>query len=338
MSLLHFEIAPEALWHRLQQPEPLLLLDVREPSSLGTYPHGIRGAIPIILKQADADVPDIHRGTEIVVYCLSDDGLDSRRVVHWLAGIGYHRLWRLDGGLKAWRKANYPTAQMLFGARARKQLRLTSLRKLSVEPSETFGRTEPPGFLSTANLPLQREVTVLCLGLVQTTKDALPAELALTQIQLLMRLVLDVAGRYSAEVRDFEGEETRLYFPDVGDALNAAFELRRTLCRDRLLSADIPLVRFAIDSARTVLGYACTAPRAVRCLIGTSISTAVRILKQAPPGGIAATERVIKLGRVSEPTLAARFARRPNRVHARPTEPMIPVFLSLPDHDDLSPE
>ena len=336
MTLTHFEISPKALRHRLQQPEPLVLLDVREPQSLGRQPHGIRGAIPIILKQADADVPDIHRGTELVVYCLSEDGLDSRRVIHWLSAVGYYRLWRLEGGLAAWQRANLPTAQILFGARARRNLRLTSLRKLTVEPAQERASARQPGFLSVAMLPLQREVTVICLGLVQTLKDAPPAEEALKQVELVMRRAIDVGARYGAEVRDFEGEEVRLYFPEIGGALAAAFELRRDICRIRLAAPETPLVRLALDSGRTVLGRTYSEARVVRYLIGSPISMAVRILKQAPPGGIAATERVIKLGRACSPALAARFSRSPNRMHVRTGEPAIPVFLSLPDRDDLS--
>lgn len=321
----------------MKEPEPLLILDARRPDGLTQRPYGILGAVPIIMREASTDIPDLPRNQEIVVYCSSDDGADSSQLLTWLAAVGYRRLWRLQGGFAAWRRANLPMVQVMFGTRNRRRLRLTPARKLSLiegKLSEDSGRV--PGFLSTAALPLQRDITVLCLGIVQTGLVPRPPEATLRSVQSLMRLVEHVGALYSAELRDFEGEETRLYFADMGSAIEAAFDLRALLCRERIASEETPLVRLALDTGRMTLGYACTQPTPIRCVIGSPVSNAARILKQAPPGGIVATERLIKLGRDRARALVERFARLPNRTHVRTGEPTISVFLSLPDQDDLT--
>lgn len=331
-----FGISPQALHHRLHQPEPLLLLDVRRPDSLAEQPCGIRGAVPVILKDGGPDLPDVDRDHEIVVYDGGDEPSESQQVTQWLAEAGYQRVWRLEGGLSAWRGANLPVWQVRFGARHRGDLNWTPLRRMT--PVRALpSADDAAAFLRGMVLPLRREVAVLRIGVVETTTSPPAPDLALARTQQLMACVAAAAARHPAEPHDFEGDGTSLYFAEIGSALRAAFELRRELCAARRARPEALLVRLALDSAPMTLGLVGPQTRGLRCLIGSCLPTSARILKQAPPGGIVVTARVVKLGQAVEPALIARFSRMPNRVHVRSAEQGLPVFLSLPDSDELEP-
>lgn len=333
-----FALSPPALQHRLRQPEPLLLLDVRRPDSLSQQPCGIPGAIPVILKSEGPDLPDVDRDLEIVLYGSDAQDTDSVQVAQWLAAARYRNLWRLEGGLAAWRDANLPVWQIRFGARHCESLHWTPLRRLASRPNP---RTSPrPGndaaaFLRSVSLPPLREVAALRAGVIETTAASWRGQAALVQVQRLMHIVVCAAERHPAELHDFEGDGTTLYFADCGTALRAAFEIRRELCLARSTDDDAPLVRLALDSAPLSLGPVGPAAPTLRCLIGPCVPTALRILKQAPPGGIVATARVLKLGADTAPELSARFKRMPNRLHVRNAEQSLPVFLSLPEPEDI---
>lgn len=331
---LIFVLSPQALHHRLRQPEPLLLLDVRRPDGLSQQPCGIRGAVPVILKDEGPDLPDVDRGLEIVIYHGTEGAADGRQIAQWLAGAGYRHLWLLDGGLAAWRAANLPVWQVRFGARRRRALNWTPLRRLASAPSPPT--SDAVDFLRGMSLPLLREVAVLRIGVIETTRSSLRGEAALAQVQRLMRCLASASNRHAAELHDFEGDGTTLYFVDMGTALRAAFDIRRELCAMRMIDAAVPIVRLALDSAPTTLGHVDPDAPTLRCLIGSCFSTTSRILKQAPPGGIVTTARVLKLGQAAEPELLARFKRLPNRLHVRSAEESLPVFLSLPDPSEMT--
>lgn len=331
-----FGISARALHHRLQQPEPVLLLDVRCADSLAHQPFGIRSAVPVILKEGGPDLPDVDRDHEIVIYDSGDDETDSDQVTRWLSEAGYRRLWRLEGGLSAWRSANLPVWQVRFGTRHRGDLNWTPLRRMTPQRA-VRAADDAAGFLRGMALPLRREVAVLRVGVIETTASPPPSDIALARTQQLMACVVSTAARHPAELHDFEGDGTALYFAEIGGVLRAAFELRQKLCAARRARSDVPLVRLSLDTSPMTLGHASPQATGLRCLIGSCIQTAERILKQAPPGGIVATARVVKVGQVAEPALIARFSRMPNRLHVRNAEQSLPVFLSLPDAAELEP-
>jgi rhodanese-related sulfurtransferase/class 3 adenylate cyclase len=330
-----FLLSPQGLHHRLQQAEPMLLLDVRRADNLSHQPTGIHGAIPVVLKEEGPDLPDVDRDLEIVIYGSDEQDADSDQVAQWLASAGYRNLWRLEGGFAGWRAANLPTWQVRFGARDRRALRWTPLRKLENTP-RVSSTPDPAAFLRGLRLPTLREVTALRLSVIETAPSFWRDHAALDQVQRLMQRVVSVASRYPAEVHDFEGDGTTLYFASPEVALRAAFELRSELCATRVLDASVPLVRLALDSTRAMLCHVGPASPTLRCIIGLCFPTALRIIKQAPPGGIVTTARVLKLSDPVEPALCARFKRMPNRLHTRNAEQSLPVFLSLPDSSDLA--
>lgn len=330
-----FALSPQALRHRLRQPEPLLLLDVRRPDSLSQQPCGILGAIPVILKIDGPDLPDVERSIEIALYGNDERDTDSAQVANWLATAGYRNLWRLEGGLAAWQAANLPLWQMRFGARHCEALHWTPLRRLKPW-HRARSNTPATDFLRGLSLPLLREVAVLRVGVIETIAASWRGEAALVQAQRLMLCIASAASRHRAELHDFEGDGTTLYFADCGSALRAAFAIRRELCLARSADDGVPLVRLALDSAPLTLGHVGAEAPGLRCLIGPCVPTALRILKQAPPGGIVVTARVLKLGAETAPELGTRFKRMPNRLHVRNAEQSLPVFLSLPDPADIA--
>lgn len=331
-------ISPEALLHRLERSEPLLLLDVRRPGSLQKDPFGISGAVPVILKESGPDLPDGDREQEIVVYCLCAGQASSTRVAQWLLAAGYRHMSVLEGGLPGWRDANLPVWQVVI----RPDLRWTPLRRLLPE-NETSSDAQPliaeRAFLAGVPLPARREMAVLFVDMVDSTRllfEHTP-ETVLGLVQTFMQVVVEVAVQHCGDVHDFEGDGAMLYFSGVGEALPAAFELHRCLARARADQPLLPLARIALDAGPLVVGYVGTRDRRALCFIGPSINTAARILKQAPPGAIIATHGVIKQGRRSDPELVAQFSRMQNRLTLKGFDHSVAVYLSLPRNEDLSP-
>ncbi len=331
-------LTPEALLHRLEQPEPpLLLLDVRRPGSLQKQPFGISGAVPVVLESAGPQLPDVDRKQEVVAYCLCAGQASSTRVAQWLIEAGYQRVSVLEGGLPAWRAANLPVWQVV----ARPDLRWTPLDRLVPSASS---ESAPPtlmaerAFLAGVSLPVRRDMAVLFVDMVNSTSllTTHPAEAVLRLVQVFMEVVVQVAVQHCGDVHDFEGDGAMLYFSDVADALPAAFALRRQLLHARAVHALLPPARIALDAGPLVIGHVGTRDRRGLCFIGPSINTAARILKQAPPGGIVATAGVIKKARRSVPECAEQFSRMPNRLYLKGFDLSLSVYLSLPAIEDLA--
>jgi len=329
-------LSPEALLARLEQPEPLLLLDVRRPGSLQKQPFGISGAIPVVLKPSGSELPDIEREREIAVYCLCAGQASSTRVAQWLIEAGYQRVSVLEGGLPAWRAANLPIWQVVMPPDLR-WAPLESLLPTEVASGASTALIAERAFLSGVPLPTRRDMAVLFVDMVDSTRllAVHAPEAVLALVQAFMEVVVQVAVQHCGDVHDFEGDGAMLYFSDVADALPAAFELGRHLLRARSSDARLPLARIALDTGPLVIGYVGTRERRGLCFVGPSINIAARVLKQAPPGGIVATARVIRQGRYSAPDCVERFARMPNRLRLKGFDQTQPVYLSLPAADDL---
>lgn len=96
------EMTPDELKQRLDQDQPITLIDVREPheyeiADLGEY-HPVRMPMAEVLARLDdldADVPS-------VVYCRS--GGRSAWVVNQLRARGFENVYNLTGGILRWRE------------------------------------------------------------------------------------------------------------------------------------------------------------------------------------------------------------------------------------------
>lgn len=103
------EITPTELRQRMDQEQPLVLLDVREPfepgiADLPSYGQKLipMGEVPDHLHELDPDAPT-------VVYCRS--GGRSGRVVQFLQASGFTNVLNLKGGVLGWRAEVDPTLQ-----------------------------------------------------------------------------------------------------------------------------------------------------------------------------------------------------------------------------------
>ena len=94
------EVSPQEVKKKLDNGEPIILLDVREPQELqiAAIPqakHIPMGEIHARYKEISDDP-----GAEIIVFCHYSDR--SEVVMHQLWGLGYQNAKVMPGGIDAW--------------------------------------------------------------------------------------------------------------------------------------------------------------------------------------------------------------------------------------------
>ncbi|MBU0789190.1 MAG: rhodanese-like domain-containing protein [Polycyclovorans sp.] len=318
---------------RLDAGEAPLLLDVRRSEALTRNPMGIAGAVPILLDEADPKIPDVARDTEVVAYCLCSGQASSTRVALWLRQAGYGRVAVLDGGLPAWHAERFSVSPVSPASRDRIAGWISAAQVMSAQAPAVGGELIfEKAFLSGQALPLRREMAVLFVDMVNSTEllFAHPPEQVLALVQVFMEIVVAVAVQHCGDVHDFQGDGALLYFAGSGEALPAAFELREALRARRDSVPGLPEVRLALDSGPLIVGYVGGRERRALSFIGPSINTAARILKLAPPGGIAATENVLVHAQRLAPSLAEQFHPLSERQSIKGFPEPIRVFVAAP--------
>lgn len=307
-------LSPLRFHERLAQ-SGCVVLDVRRAGALRRNPIGIPGAIPILLDEPDARIPDLPRDTGMLAYCLCSGQASSTRVALWLLQAGYREVAVLEGGLPAWQAAGLPMAVVELADRQRlKQwISASSLRACEAH-AESGALIAQSAFLAGHTLPVRRPMTVLFIDMVNSTELLFgrSPEDVLRIVQAFMEVVVGVTVQHCGDVHDFEGDGAMLYFAGPGEAVPAAFALCRGLAKLRASMPALPMARIALDSGPLVIGHVGTRDRRGLSFIGASVNTAARILKLAPPNGIIATDVVVEHARHSDPDLAASFARLPD--------------------------
>ena len=311
-------ITPEELQRRLAQTNPPLLLDVRRSAALVRSPLGIRGAVPILLDETELRIPDLPRQTEIVAYCLCSGQASSTRLALRLAAAGYTDVHVLEGGLPAWETQGLPLSPIGLEHRDR----IVAWLRADAAASGTEGAVRliaESAFLAGQTLPARREMAVLFVDMVDSTKllFAHAPEKVLSLIQSFMEVVVEVAVQHCGDVHDFEGDGAMLYFAGPGEAVPAAFNLRTALAARRHCEPELPQARFALDGGPLVMGYVGARERRALSFIGPSVNAAARILKLAQPEGIVATERIVTEARRTDPDLAAQFRPLAEKQHLK---------------------
>lgn len=323
-------LAPPDFKQRLERGDAVLL-DVRRSGALMRDARGLAGAVPVLLDDADPQIPDVDRRTPMLVYCLCSGQASSTRVALWLAQAGYRDVSVLEGGLPAWLAANYATRDVSLADR-RLVGRWTSAARLgqAAGPGSGTPLIAESAFLAGQKLPMRREMAVVFVDMVDSTAllSTRSAEDVLALVQAFMEVVVDVTVQHCGDVHDFEGDGAMLYFAGPGEAVPAAFNLRDALSARRAQVHDLPQARIALDGGALVVGYVGTRERRGLSFIGPSINTAARILKLAPPGGIVATEAVIRHAERTDPDLAARFQALPERQLLKGFDAPVTVFLA----------
>lgn len=94
------QLTPTKLLKRLDSAadEPLLLLDIREPSERALCL--IEGSVHIPMQEIPARLSELPQDAEIVVYC--HHGMRSMQVANFLDQRGYTQVSNLMGGIDAW--------------------------------------------------------------------------------------------------------------------------------------------------------------------------------------------------------------------------------------------
>lgn len=103
------EIAPAALFEKLQKGEKLTLLDVREADEYEeVHIPGTAQRISVKeLSQSTLDAAGIKKDDQIIVYCRS--GARSRVAAKIMRDLGYTNIWELNSGIIHWMEDGFPT-------------------------------------------------------------------------------------------------------------------------------------------------------------------------------------------------------------------------------------
>lgn len=95
----------QQIQQRMENQDPLLLLDVREPNEFA-FAH-IEGSLHIPLRQLPERVDELDKEQDIVVLC--HHGMRSQQACLFLEQYGFNRLYNLKGGIDAWSLACDPS-------------------------------------------------------------------------------------------------------------------------------------------------------------------------------------------------------------------------------------
>lgn len=302
-------INPRGLQRLLLQDSPPLVLDARHTESFQRTPVGIPGALPVFMDEQPPTIPDLPRGTAIVVYCHCNGQASSTRVAQWLVGAGYGDVSVLQGGWAVWTAEGGDSSPTDFGSR--RKVIWTTVQQLS-----QGGSIAEAAFLKGLTLPAKRELAVLFVDMVDSTKlfSQHSAEQVLSLVQSFMQIVVDTAVSHCGDVHDFEGDGALLYFAAPADAVAAALTMRAALSTQRATQFELPMARYAIDAGPLVIGHVGGRERRGLSFIGTPVNTAARLLKVAPVEGIVTTRVVIEALATSAADRAQLFYLLPSAV------------------------
>jgi adenylyltransferase/sulfurtransferase len=103
------DIGPRELRARLEEGEPILVLDVREDYEWAA--SRLAGALHVPMGDLRAKLDELPRDREIVVYCRS--GARSSNAAAMLRNAGFARVRNLTGGLKAWAQEIDPSLRVV---------------------------------------------------------------------------------------------------------------------------------------------------------------------------------------------------------------------------------
>ena len=99
------ELSPAELKQRLDEREPLVLLDVRQDWE--TRLCKLDNALHIPIEEIELRTEELDPAAEIVVYC--HQGVRSAAVAEYLRSLGFANARNLAGGLDAWARTVDPS-------------------------------------------------------------------------------------------------------------------------------------------------------------------------------------------------------------------------------------
>ncbi|MEZ4416236.1 MAG: rhodanese-like domain-containing protein [Gemmatimonadota bacterium] len=95
------EMTPTELKERLDQEQPVVLVDVREPHEWQIADLGEYGPVRMPMGEFLERMRELDPSANVVVYCRS--GGRSAWAVRQLLHAGYSKVFNLKGGILAWR-------------------------------------------------------------------------------------------------------------------------------------------------------------------------------------------------------------------------------------------
>jgi rhodanese-related sulfurtransferase len=99
------DISPQDLKTRLDERQPLVLLDVRE--GWETKLCHLENSTHIPIEEIELRVDELNPDDEIVVYC--HHGVRSAAVANYLRQVGYAKAVNLAGGVDQWARSVDPS-------------------------------------------------------------------------------------------------------------------------------------------------------------------------------------------------------------------------------------
>ena len=92
------QVTPQELQDWIKDGKPFLLIDIREGWERETFNIG---GLHIPMGQVSAQLAEIPKDKDVVMYC--EKGIRSTITIQRLEGAGYHNIYNLNGGMKAWK-------------------------------------------------------------------------------------------------------------------------------------------------------------------------------------------------------------------------------------------
>ena len=101
-------ITVDALKRRMDEGEDFTLIDTRNPSAWSESDLMLPGAIRVPLEDLEENLSRVPRDRPAVAYCSCPNEESSGALAKELEARGYDKIWALQGGFEAWRRAGYP--------------------------------------------------------------------------------------------------------------------------------------------------------------------------------------------------------------------------------------
>lgn len=94
------QLSPQELKNWIENKKDFLLLDIREDWERELYNIG---GLHIPMGDLLSKQGDIPKDTDVVLYC--EKGIRSTIAIQRMETLGFHNLYNLSGGMKAWKEA-----------------------------------------------------------------------------------------------------------------------------------------------------------------------------------------------------------------------------------------
>jgi membrane protein DedA with SNARE-associated domain/rhodanese-related sulfurtransferase len=108
-------ITVEELKEKMDQGEPVMVVDLRHPLDFDADPETIPGAFRIDAKELEQHNDRLPHDREVILYCTCPNEATSARLALLLRRQGIQHIRPLEGGLDAWRQQGYPVASGSHG-------------------------------------------------------------------------------------------------------------------------------------------------------------------------------------------------------------------------------